>query len=152
MTMTTIRRVEAVNSSDIKGLADVLFDVVDGGASVSFMHPFTHERAAAFWQKVAEGVKATVGLLESCHDESLFQADELKQALQRDHVRLVFPKPIAAKVTNKKIEFSELVFRLPLNTGVFWVRAGDMWRRYSKYEFQKEKSFAVWLKEAQPTQ
>ena len=100
---------------------------------------------------VVEGVTATVGLLESCHDESQFQGDELKKALQGDHVRLVFPKPITAEVMNKKIDFSELVFRLPLNTGVFWVRA-DKWRRYGKYEFQKEKPFAVWLKEAQPTQ
>jgi hypothetical protein len=96
----------------------------------------------------AEGVKATVGLLESCHSLSLFQADELKKALRGDHVRLVFPKAIAAEVMNEKVKFSELVFRLPLNTGVFWVRTGDKWRRYSKYEFQKEKPFEDWLREA----
>jgi hypothetical protein len=97
---------------------------------------------------VAEGVKAVVGLLESCHDQSLFQAEELNKALQGDHVRLVFPKAIPTEVMNEKIECSELVFRLPLNTGVFWVRAGDKWRRYSKYEFQKEKPFVAWLREA----
>jgi hypothetical protein len=43
-----------------------------------------------------------------------------------------------------------LVFRLPLNTGVFWVRTGDKWRRYSKYEFQKEASFKAWLQESEP--
>jgi hypothetical protein len=101
---------------------------------------------------VAEGVKAVVGLLESCHDESLFQADEKNKALKGDHVRLVFPKPITSQILNQQIEFSELVFRLPLNTGVFWVRAGDKWRRFSKYEFQKEKPFVVWLREAQPTE
>jgi hypothetical protein len=99
---------------------------------------------------VADGVKATLGLLESCHDESLFQADELSTALQGDHVRLVFPKPITADVVNKKVEFSELVLRLPLNKGVFWVRAGDKWWRFSKYEFEKEKPVVAWLREAQP--
>jgi hypothetical protein len=102
-------------------------------------------------KRLAEGVKATVGLLESCHSESQFRGDELKQALQGDHVRLVFAKPIAAEVMNKKIKFSELVFRLPLNTGVFWVRAEDNWQRYSKYELQKETLFADWVKEARPT-
>jgi hypothetical protein len=100
-------------------------------------------------KRVAEGVKATVGLLESCHDESLYHADELKKARQGDHVRWVFPKPITADVMNEKIEFSELVIRLPLNTGVLWVRTGDKWRRYSKFEFQKQPPFEAWLRTAQ---
>src|SRR5262249_18318398 len=58
---------------------------------------------------IADGVKATVGLLESCHSESLYQADERKKAEQGDHVRLVFPKPITVTVMNEKVEVSELV-------------------------------------------
>jgi hypothetical protein len=99
---------------------------------------------------LADGVKATVGLLESCHSESVYQDDEFKKALQGDHVRLVCAKPIPARVVNENIEFSELVCRLPLNTGVFWVRTGDKWRRYSKYEFQKEGPFKAWLRDAKP--
>jgi|SRR5579884_1167424 len=101
-------------------------------------------------KSVADGVKASVGLLKSCHDESLYQADELKKALRGDFIRLVLTKPITARVNNEQIKFSELVFRLPLNTGVFWVRTGDQWRRYSKYEPAKEKPFTAWLREAQP--
>ncbi len=37
-------------------LANVLIDCVAGGASVSFMHPLSRERAIAFWRDVAEGV------------------------------------------------------------------------------------------------
>jgi GNAT superfamily N-acetyltransferase len=40
----------------IPGLADVLVDCVEGGASVSFMAPFPREKAEAFWRMVAEGV------------------------------------------------------------------------------------------------
>jgi len=101
-------------------------------------------------KSVADGVKATVGLLESCHSESLYQEDEFKKALKGDHIRLVFTKPVTARVNNEQIEVLELVFRLPMNTGVFWVRTGDKWRRYSKYEFEKEKPFATWLREARP--
>ena len=101
-------------------------------------------------KSVAGGVKAAVGLLESCSDESPYQADELRKAERGDHVRLVFAEPMTVTVKGEKVEVSELVFRLPTNTGVFWVRSGEKWRRYSKYEFQKEEPFMAWLREAQP--
>lgn len=99
---------------------------------------------------LADGVKAAVGLLESCHDESPYEADEFNKALEGDHVRLVFARPITARVLNENIAFAELVFRLPRNTGVFWVRSGDKWRRYTKFEFQKEAPLAAWLRQARP--
>jgi hypothetical protein len=99
---------------------------------------------------IADGVKATVGLLESCCSESLYQADELQKAQRGDHVRLVFATPVTVTVMGEKLAASELVFRLPLNTGVFWVRTGSTWRRFSKYEGKKEKPFRAWLREAQP--
>ncbi len=54
----SVRRLHAVDDVHIEGLADVLIDCVEGGASVSFMHPLTRERAVAFWRKVALGVAA----------------------------------------------------------------------------------------------
>jgi hypothetical protein len=62
----------------------------------------------------------------------------------------VFAKPISVTVMGKKVAVSQLVFRLPLNTGVFWVLDPQTsWRRYSKYEFQKEEPFRTWLRKAQ---
>jgi GNAT superfamily N-acetyltransferase len=52
----------------IQGLADVLIDCVDGGASVSFMHPLTRERALAFWHRVAQGVAAGEGAVLVAED------------------------------------------------------------------------------------
>jgi GNAT superfamily N-acetyltransferase len=52
------RRLHALDDVQIAQLAGVLIDCVDGGASVSFMHPLTRERAAAFWRRVAHGVAA----------------------------------------------------------------------------------------------
>ena len=54
----SIRRLHAVDEAAIEGLADVLVDCVEGGASVSFMHPLTRERAVAFWRRVAHDVAA----------------------------------------------------------------------------------------------
>ena len=56
MTAFKVRRLHAVGDTEIEGLADVLMDVVEGGASVSFMHPFTRDKAVAFWRGVAAGV------------------------------------------------------------------------------------------------
>jgi GNAT superfamily N-acetyltransferase len=52
------RRLHAVDDAQIDELASVLIDCVEGGASVSFMHPLTRDRAVAFWRRVAQGVAA----------------------------------------------------------------------------------------------
>jgi len=63
MTMTertstfTLRRLSDPIDAELHALADVLADCVEGGASVSFMHPFSHDRALAFWQRIAQDVR-----------------------------------------------------------------------------------------------
>ena len=47
----SIRRLPAVDAAILDGLADVLVDCVEGGASVSFMEPMTREKALAFWRR-----------------------------------------------------------------------------------------------------
>ena len=54
--MSAVRRLHAVDEAAIEGLADLLIDCVEGGASVSFMHPLSRERALAFWRRVARDV------------------------------------------------------------------------------------------------
>jgi len=45
-----------VADTALNRLADVLVDCVEGGASVSFMSPFSHGEALAFFRKVAASV------------------------------------------------------------------------------------------------
>ena len=54
----SLRRLHALDEAQIDALAGVLIDCVEGGASVSFMHPLTRDRALAFWRRVAQGVAA----------------------------------------------------------------------------------------------
>ena len=54
-----IRRLQGVTEAEARGLADVLVDCVEGGASVSFMHPLALDRALAFWHGV--GLSAARG-------------------------------------------------------------------------------------------
>jgi GNAT superfamily N-acetyltransferase len=54
----SLRRLHALDDSQIDELAGVLIDCVEGGASVSFMHPLARDRAAAFWRRVRQDVAA----------------------------------------------------------------------------------------------
>lgn len=49
-----IRRLETVTDAQLQSLAELLISCVEGGASVSFMHPLPPSRALAFWRGVAE--------------------------------------------------------------------------------------------------
>ena len=65
----SVQRLSAVDGTQIDGLADLLIDCVDGGASVSFMHPLTRERATAFWRGVAAGVETGARALLVAEDD-----------------------------------------------------------------------------------
>jgi len=54
----SVQRLLTADDAQIDELADVLIDCVEGGASVSFMHPLAHDRAVAFWRRVAQDVAA----------------------------------------------------------------------------------------------
>lgn len=51
-----VQILEVLGEREIQGLSDVLVDCVEGGASVSFMHPMTREKADAFWRANAASV------------------------------------------------------------------------------------------------
>lgn len=51
-----VSRLLTLNDTELQALAELLIDCVDGGASVSFMHPLSIEKALAFWRNVADGL------------------------------------------------------------------------------------------------
>jgi GNAT superfamily N-acetyltransferase len=65
-----IRRLTNVTDGQIHDLALVLIDCVDGGASVSFMHPLPLPKAEAFWREVAADVESGVRGLVVAEDAS----------------------------------------------------------------------------------
>ena len=64
-----VARLVSVTGIQIQALADVLIDCVAGGASVSFMHPLSQEKAVAFWRGVAEGVEQGERVLLVAEDD-----------------------------------------------------------------------------------
>jgi GNAT superfamily N-acetyltransferase len=53
-----VRRVPHPTPQEIDALAAVLVDCVEGGASVSFMKPFSPDRARAYWRGIADDMEA----------------------------------------------------------------------------------------------
>jgi GNAT superfamily N-acetyltransferase len=52
----SIQRPLAPTEAQVQGLAELLIDCVDGGASVSFMNPLPEPKALDFWRRVADAV------------------------------------------------------------------------------------------------
>ena len=66
---SSVRRVAALDEPLLTQLTDLLIDCVEGGASVSFMHPLTRERAMAFWLRVGDGLAAGGRVLLVAEDD-----------------------------------------------------------------------------------
>lgn len=87
-------------------------------------------------EKVAE---AAVALLASCRhkDGELVDWDDLLLATtNKCFLRIRLPKPRSTTVNDDKLEVSELLVLLPLNTGSIYIRSGDKARRFAKYDHQ----------------
>jgi GNAT superfamily N-acetyltransferase len=96
---TGIRVLTQLDEIHVQQLADVLIDCVDGGASVSFMHPLTRDKARAFWRKVAacvarservllvaedvQGIIGTVQLIFDLPENQPHRADVAKMLVHR---------------------------------------------------------------------
>ena len=66
----SIHPVSRVAEKQLKELAEVLIDCVEGGASVSFMHPVPLAKAVAFWRDVAADAQAGGRVLIVAEDAS----------------------------------------------------------------------------------
>jgi GNAT superfamily N-acetyltransferase len=64
----SIRAPATLGEADIAALAAVLVDCVEGGASVSFMHPLAFAKAVSFWRHLAGDVAAGRRLLFVAED------------------------------------------------------------------------------------
>jgi GNAT superfamily N-acetyltransferase len=97
--MAHVRRLQQLAPEQIDALAGALIDCVEGGASVSFMHPLSPQRARAFWQQVADelpsgtrallvaeeehGIVGTVQLLLEQPENQPHRADLAKMLVHR---------------------------------------------------------------------
>jgi hypothetical protein len=108
MNQQLIERLVELTDEHIQSLSDVLADCVEGGASVGFMSPFTHDRAVEFWSRIAQAVAAgkralliawdevgicgTVQLILDLPENQPHRADLVKMLVHR-RARRRFPPP-----------------------------------------------------------
>jgi GNAT superfamily N-acetyltransferase len=146
----TIRRVGAGEAAGcVDGLADVLLDCVEGGASVSFMWPLPREKALAFWRGVAEGVGrgervllvaedtadgrivGTVQLLTALPDNQPHRADVAKMLVHRCARRQGVAQRLMAALDDAARAEGRQVLVLDTVTG------GDAERLYQRAGWQR---------------
>lgn len=153
-----VRRLDAVSDEQVRQLAALLIDCVDGGASVSFMHPLPADHAERFWRRVADGVAAgertllvaehgdgtivgTVQLLLAQPDNQPHRADVAKMLVHRSARRrglgaaLMRAAEDAARAAGKSL--------LVLDT----VTGGDAERLYARLGWQRVgviPDYALW--------
>ena len=94
-----VRSVTKARSAELQSLAALLIDCVDGGASVSFMHPLGLDKALVFWRGVAaaaergerallvaedaQGIVGTVQVLLEQPENQRHRADVAKMLVHR---------------------------------------------------------------------
>ena len=147
----SLRRLHAVAPAQIDGLADVLIDCVDGGASVSFMHPLTRERATVFWRGVADGVETgarallvaedangicgTVQLILDQPDNQPHRADLAKMLVHRRARRQGLGAALVRAAEAAALDCGRTLLVLDAVTGgdaarmyarLGWIRVGDI--------------------------
>ena len=99
-----IKRLTSITDTQLHQLAQVLIDCVEGGASVSFMHPLSPAKAFVFWQGVAadvtmgarvllvaedgQGIAGTVQLVLDQPENQPHRADLAKMLVHRRARRL----------------------------------------------------------------
>lgn len=147
----SLRRLFTVDDSQISQLADVLINCVEGGASVSFMHPLARDRANEFWRRIAsdvaenkrallvaedsEGICGTVQLVFDLPENQPHRADLAKMLVHRRARQKGIGTALmrAAEVTARECGKQLLVLDAVtggdaerLYTSLGWVRVGEI--------------------------
>jgi GNAT superfamily N-acetyltransferase len=147
----SIRRLCSLNEDQVRALAEVTIDCVDGDASIGFMHPLSRERAEGFWRGVAAGVSrgerallvaedgvgicGTVQLILAQPDNQPHRADLAKMQVHRRARRRGLGEALMRAAEDAARECGKTLLVLDAVTGgdaarlyerLGWVKAGDV--------------------------
>ncbi|EOV8837917.1 GNAT family N-acetyltransferase [Cronobacter dublinensis] len=145
----SVRRLSAAEiPSYLDSLCDVLMNCVEGGASVSFMLPFSPEKARAFWLNVAQsaardervvivaleeggGVVGTVQLVLSQPENQPHRADVAKLLVHTRARRAGVAQALMETLEHEARKAGKTVLVLDTATG------SDAERFYSRNQWQR---------------
>jgi hypothetical protein len=83
-------------------------------------------------EKLAE---AAVKMLASCSSSCPSSEKDVESLFKQCHLHVKFAKPREVTADRKKIKVDELIVSFPTNTGGIWVRSGDDYRYFTKFEY-----------------
>jgi GNAT superfamily N-acetyltransferase len=147
--MSDTFRIRRATPDEAEALADVLLDVVEGGASVGFMHPLERTKAFAFWQNalasasrgerivlVAEElttntIVGTVQVLLSMPDNQPHRADIAKMQVHRRARRRGLGEALMRAAESTAHEMGKTLLVLDTVTG------SDAERLYTRLGWQR---------------
>jgi GNAT superfamily N-acetyltransferase len=151
-----IRRLHSLSDAHVRGLAELLIDCVDGGASVSFMHPLSPAKAWDFWGRVAaevsqgrrallvaedaRGIAGTVQLILDQPENQPHRADLSKMLVHRRARRRGLGAALLQAAENLARECGKSL--LVLDTA-----SGDAERLYARLGWQRSgviPGYALW--------
>ncbi len=156
-----VQRLESIDDAfSIAGLAEVLMDCVEGGASVSFMHPLSRSHAERFWRGLAADVAGgrrillvakdddgaiigTVQAVLSQPDNQPHRADIAKMLVHRRARRAGIGAELMRAVEAAAATAGKTLLVLDTVTG------GDAERLYTKLDWQvcgQIPDYALWPK------
>ena len=153
-----IRTLEAIGAPEIRGLAEVLLDCVQGGASVSFMLPMTLAKAEAFWRSgamsVARGERivlaaeqadgtiiGTVSIIIAQPENQPHRADVAKMLVHRSARRQGVGAALIAAAERTALSIGKTLLVLDTVTG------GEAGRLYARHGWQacgQIPNYALW--------
>ena len=143
----SVRKLDSIGERELHGLCDVLIDCVEGGASVSFMHPMTRAKAEAFWSSagasltrgermvlVAEDVQGIVGTVQvilNLPENQPHRGDVAKMLVHRRARRQGVGAALLAAAEQSALAAGRTLLVLDTVTG------GDAERLYARQGWQR---------------
>jgi hypothetical protein len=97
--------------------------------------------------KLAE---AAVKLLSSCSSSCPSSEKDFESLFKQCHLHVKFAKPLEVTADRKKIKVDELIVSFPTNTGGIWVRCGDDYSYFAKFEHEHCLEIHELLKAGKP--
>ena len=94
---------------------------------------------------------AAAKMLSSCHSSCPSAEKDFESLFRQCHLHVKFPKAREVAVKEgKKVTVDELIISFPTNTGGIWVRSGNEYRYFTKFECEPCLAIHELLKAGKP--
>jgi hypothetical protein len=90
-------------------------------------------------------------LLASCHSSCASSEKDFESLFRQCHLHVKFAKPREVATKDRKtVKVDELIVSFPTNTGGIWVRSGEDYSYFTKFEYEHVLMIHELLKSGKP--